>query len=290
MSEHVALDDSLRAPAGPQSPSDRQPSAQKTLRRFLPHSWKDLLAISIAIVSLAISLNTSQSQATRDQRQQLTDTLDRYLEIQVQQFNIAQEYQNAPDNLQLREFYRLISGAFGMQNTALLSQAAELAQNIPDAVEWVDYNTLAIGFLATGDIVSAERYYLAAIEAANTDYAKAQTQSTYAYFLFTQPARLEDGRDQYEQITDLFAGMAVDEELRRAYLVGNYANWAKTEGSLGYIDEADAILMRACEAAQSSTQTLHRAGLVASVNEAWALVHQFPFAQTGLAAGGLFCP
>ncbi len=289
MTQDAMLDDNLPIPAqapGETPPATHSPSRGESIRRFFPHSWKDLLAISIAVVSLAISLNTSQKQAERDYRRQLTDTLDRYLQIQAQQINIFQEIQSNPDNLQLREFSRQVYNTFDMQNSALLSQAADLVSRIPDEVEWVDYATLALGYASTGDIMTADEYYRSAIGAAKNHYSIARARNMYAAFLFTQPNRVEDGRAEYEAINALLRDMDVDDELRLTYLVGNDLYWAKSEANLGNLDEADGVLTDACEIAQTSTLPRNRDGLIAGINETWALVHQIGFGQFG---GGLFC-
>lgn len=293
MSQDATLDESLPIPAqspGETPPAARRPSRNESIRRFFPHSWKDLLAISIAIVSLAISLNTSQKQAERDDRRQLTDTLDRYLQIQAQQINIFQDIQSNPDNLQLREFSRQVYNTFDMQNSALLSQAADLVSRIPDEVEWVDYATLALGYASTGDVMTADEYYRSAIDAAKSNaqnnYAVARARNMYAAFLFTQPNRVEDGREEYEAINALIRDMAVDEELRLSYLVTNLLYWARSEANFGNLDDADKVLTDACETAKTSTLPRNRDGLIAGINETWALIHQYGFGQFG---SGVFC-
>lgn len=296
MTQNAMLDENLPLPAqapGETPPVARRSSQGESIRRFLPHSWKDLLAISIAVVSLVISLNTSQKQAERDYRRQLTDTLDRYLQIQAQQINIFQDIQNNPNNLQLREFSRQVYNTFDMQNSALLSQAADLVRRIPDEVEWVDYATLALGYASTGDIVTADEYYRGAIDAAKNNaqnnYAIARARNMYAAFLFTQPNRVEDGRKEYEAINALIHDMAVDEELRLTYLVNNDLYWARSEANLGNLDDADKVLANACETAKTSTLPRNRDGLIAGINETWALVHQYGFGQIVQPGGGVFC-
>jgi len=278
-------------PDGAPFPASRWTLVPKALVRFLPHSWNELLTIAIAVISLVISLNTSQKQAARDQRQQLTDTLDRYLQIQAQQIDVFQQIQSNPNNLQMREFSRQVYNTFDLQNTALLAQAADLAREIPDEVGWADYATMAAGFASTGDLATAERYYRLAIDSAAgaSDYATGRARNMYAAFLFTQPSRVEDGRHEYEAIQQLVEQMAVDEELKRYYSVNQYLFWARSEANIGNLNEADAVLKDACEVAKNATLALSRGNLIASVNETWLLIHQYPIPTTGPAAAALLC-
>lgn len=294
MTHELARDPALlpdETPDGAPPPASRWAAVPKALVRFLPHSWNELLTIAIAVISLVISLNTSQKQAARDQRQQLTDTLDRYLQIQAQQIDIFQQIQSNPNNLQMREFSRQVYNTFDLQNTALLAQAADLAHEIPGEVGWADYATMAAGFASTGDLATAERYYRLAIDsAANaSDYATGRARNMYAAFLFTQPSRVEDGRREYEAIQQLVAQMAVDEELKLYYSVNQYLYWARSESYIGNLNEADAVLEDACEVAKSAKLPLSRANLIASVNETWLLIHQYPIPTTGPAAAALLC-
>lgn len=289
MSENALYDD--RPPPAEAPPAPGRASRTDTLRRFMPRSWKDLLAIGIAVISLAISLNTSQKQATRDQRRQLTDTLDRYLQIQTQQINIYQEIQRNPNDVQLREFSRLVYNTFDMQNTALLAQAADLADQIPGEVTWVDYATMALGYASTGDIVTAEKFYRAAIDAADDSgggsganpYAVGRARNMYAAFLFTQPSRIEDGRREYRAINALMRSMDVEDELKLSYEVNNDLYWARSELSIADLGGADKVLAEACEVAKTSTLARNRDALIAGINETWALVHQAAFTRAGAA-------
>src|SRR5690606_11462275 len=206
MSEPAALDDPLRTP--PENPDEppraafRWASLPSAIRRFMPQSWAQLITITIAIVSLAISLITSQSQTQRQLRQQLTDTLDRRMAItlEIQKLNVERLTATDP---QLASALQNDLGILGAQDYALIAHAADIARQIPDEVEWMDYSILANGFALAGDLENAERYYLETIGAVPSDFAEQWARNGYAWFLYSQPARIEDGRAQYEAIITL---------------------------------------------------------------------------------------
>lgn len=277
MSEDAVLDDSLRMPGSEpgEAPLDsRRSPVRSAIVRFLPHSWKDLLAIAIAVVSLAISLNTSQGQTQRDLRQQLTDTLDRRMSIIMEIQRLNQEM-FAANNPQMRTALQNDLSILGAQDYALIAQAAELARQIPGEVSWMDYSILANGFAIAGDLENAEQYYLQTIEAAPSDFATQWAKNGYAWFLFGQPARMEDARAQYEEIVDMIAAMNVDDELRRGYLVNAYKAWAQSEANLGNVEQVDDVLGRACEVAKSSGLARARDALVLDLNQLWSAVYSF---------------
>lgn len=169
MAEDIALNDPLLMPADAsgttQPPASRRSSLTTALWKFLPHSWNELLTITIAVVSLVISLNTSQSQNNRELREQLTDTLDHRLAISLQLQKIGQDMQATTDAKAAIKLQGDLS-TLGAQDYALVAQAAELARKIPDEVMWVDYMILANGFAFSGDHRTAERYYLQTLDAA----------------------------------------------------------------------------------------------------------------------------
>lgn len=277
MSEHVMMDDPLQAPAGgPDAPppASRWSSFSSAVWRFLPHSWNELLSITIAIVSLAISLMTSQSQTERALRQQLTDTLDRRMSTMMEIQRLNQELFSLTDT-QMRASIQSDLGVLGAQDYALVSQAAELARQIPNEVAWMDYSILANGFAIAGDLHNAEQYYLLTIDAAETDFATQWAKNGYAWFLFSQPARIEDGRAQYEEIIDLIAGMSVDDALRRSYLVNAYKAWAQSEANVGNLEQVDVVLESGCDVAKLSELPRARDALMFTLNEFWAAVYQF---------------
>lgn len=278
MSEHTALDDPLRTPADapdePPRPASRWSSLPSAIGRLLPHSWNELLTISIAVVSLAISLDTSRSQTHRELRQQLTDTLDRRMAITMEVQRLNQDMLSATDP-QMISALQSDLGILGAQDYALVAQAAELARQIPDEVAWMDYSILANGFAIAGDLENAERYYLETIEAAPSDFARQWAKNGYAWFLFSQPARIEDGRAQYEEIIALISSVDVDEELRRGYLVNAYKAWAQSEANLGNIAQVDEVLGRGCEVAKSSELPRARDALTFDLNRLWSAVYQF---------------
>lgn len=283
MSENIVLDESRRAPAGDSGetppPASRWSSIPGAFWRLLPHSWNELLTITIAVVSLAISLITSQSQTQRALRQQLTDTLDRRMSIMMEIQRLNQEMFSA-STPQVRAALQNDLGILGAQDYALIGQAAELARQIPDEVAWMDYSILANGFAIAGDLENAEHYYLQTIEAAPSAFASQWARNGYAWFLFSQPARIQDGRAQYEEIIELISGMNVDEELRRSYLVNAYKTWAQSEANLGNVEQVDDVLARACEVAESSELPRAREALTLDLNQLWAAVHQFYGAGT----------
>jgi len=278
MSEPAALDDPLRTP--PENPDEppraafRWASLPSAIRRFMPQSWAQLITITIAIVSLAISLITSQSQTQRQLRQQLTDTLDRRMAItlEIQKLNVERLTATDP---QLASALQNDLGILGAQDYALIAHAADIARQIPDEVEWMDYSILANGFALAGDLENAERYYLETIGAVPSDFAEQWARNGYAWFLYSQPARIEDGRAQYEAIITLINRIQVDEELRRSYLVNAYKSWAQSEANIGNLERVDEVLQRGCEVATSSEMARVRDALTFDLNQLWTLVYQF---------------
>jgi len=278
MSEHAALDDPLRTPAAapdePPRPVSRWSSVPAAIRRFLPHSWNELLTITIAVVSLAISLNASRSQTHRELRQQLTDTLDRRMATTMEIQRLNQEMRSTNDPQEINALQNDLA-LLGVQDYALVSQAAGLARQIPAEVSWMDYSILANGFAIAGDLENAERYYLETIEAAPSDFARQWAKNGYAWFLFSQPARIEDGRAQYEGIIDLISGMTVEDELKRIYLVNAYKGWAQSEANLGNLEQVDEVLGRGCEVAKSSTLPRARDALTYDLDQLRTAVYTF---------------
>lgn len=279
MSDHVTLDEPRRVPAGgsgevPPPPASSWPSIPRAIWRILPHSWSELLTITIAVVSLAISLDTSRSQTHRELRQQLTDTLDRRMAITLEIQKLNQEMRTTNDPQMVTALQNDL-GILGAQDYALIAQAAELARQIPDEVAWMDYAILANGFAIAGDLENAEKYYLQTIGAAPSDFAAQWAKNGYAWFLLSQPARLEDGRAQFEEIIALISNMEVDEELRRGYLVNAYKAWAQSEANLGNIEQVDQVLGRGCEVAKSSELPRVRDALTFDLNQLWTAVYQF---------------
>lgn len=285
MAEDIALNDPLLMPADAsgttQPPVSRRSSLTTALWKFLPHSWNELLTITIAVVSLVISLNTSQSQNNRELREQLTDTLDHRLAISLQLQKIGQDMQATTDAKAAIKLQGDLS-TLGAQDYALVAQAAELARKIPDEVMWVDYMILANGFAFSGDHRTAERYYLQTLDAAkDSAFATQWAKSTYAWFLFGQPGRIEDGRAQYEEIIDLISNMDLHDEAKRRTLVNTYGAWAQSEGSLGNYSEVARILVRGCEVARLVENPLSRTNLMNYLSRTWET--QYPPIFAGVA-------
>jgi len=285
VAEDIALNDPLLMPADAsgttQPPASRRSSLTTALWKFLPHSWNELLTITIAVVSLVISLNTSQSQNNRELREQLTDTLDHRLAISLQLQKIGQDMQATTDAKAAIKLQGDLS-TLGAQDYALVAQAAELARKIPDEVMWVDYMILANGFAFSGDHRTAERYYLQTLDAAkDSAFATQWAKSTYAWFLFGQPGRIEDGRAQYEEIIDLISNMDLHDEAKRRTLVNTYGAWAQSEGSLGNYSEVARILVRGCEVARLVENPLSRTNLMNYLSRTWET--QYPPIFAGVA-------
>lgn len=278
MSENIVLDDARRAPSGGPGetppPASRWSSVTHALWRFLPHSWNELLTITIAVVSLAISLSATQSQTSRELRQQLTDTLDRHLAIATQMQQISHDIASAETPLQMTTLQGDLS-LLSAQDYALVSHAAGLVRKIPDEAMWTDYVTLAAGFALAGDAYNAEEFYKLGIGAAPNEFAESRARQGYAAFLFTQPTRLDDARAEYRQVIGLLDRVMMDEEVRRSEKIGVYKLWAQSETGLGTAAEVNAAIQEACEIAKASPIPRVRELLTFDLNQFWSAIYQF---------------
>jgi hypothetical protein len=192
--------------------------------------FKDKLALTLSSLAFALSLYatfTTERRASDDKRRtvrnQLTDVLARLTSLQLDNAKLMHEAKG--DAM----YTQSVSMALGQQNGFLLDQAFYLADQIPSLVTTYEFNSIAAASFGAGDVLSAEKYHLKAIEVAHSDLYRAQATRGYAVFLFSQ-RRFVEGRDQFNKSLTLLKGGS--DNLSRETNGITYQTWAWNEQNL----------------------------------------------------------
>jgi len=168
---------------------------------------KDKASITLSIIALIISvaaaINTeisSKHEEQRTVRSQLTDVLSQIISVSIENAKLYKEAAKTDP-----VYYQAISSILNQRNTFLLQQAIYLTEKIPDLVTSVELNTIAAANANAYDLLTAEKYYLKAIDATKSDLWKAMAIRSYALFLFPQ-RRFEEARDQFRKSVSQLRG------------------------------------------------------------------------------------
>lgn len=154
--------------------------------------------LSLAATTISIVRGTYEKQ--RAVKNQITETLSRITTTALEQAKIFHDLAGKEPI-----YYQNVSSILNQQNTFLLHQAIYLIDQVPDLVTSVEYNTVAAATANAGDLISAEKYYVKAVEVAPNDYYKSLGLRSYGGFLFMQ-RRFEEGRDQFKKAVSLLRG------------------------------------------------------------------------------------
>ncbi len=122
-------------------------------------------------------------------------------------------------------FAQALFASYNQQMVSYLTQASYLAEQIPDLVSFVEYNTLATIYASSGDMFQADPLYRKAIDVSPNNSYKGLATASYAQFSFTQ-RRFEDGRRSFENALSLLAG---SDNFARYNAGQTYMRWALCE-------------------------------------------------------------
>ncbi len=102
-------------------------------------------------------------------------------------------------------YFQSLSSILNQQNAFLLQQATYLAEQVPDLVTAVEYNTIASATANAGDLIAAEKYYKKAIDVSPNNYYRSLSIRSYANYLFPQ-RRFEEARENFRKAISLLTG------------------------------------------------------------------------------------
>ncbi|MBE0689529.1 MAG: hypothetical protein IH587_05335 [Anaerolineae bacterium] len=178
------------------------------------------IAVLLSFIALIISQRSSRHEQKRTLRSQLSDTLQRITDTQLANAKLFVEAATTNPI-----YYQTASSTLNQQQAFLLSLASYLAEQIPELVTSVEYNTLAYSLAWSGDVLTSEKYYRKAIDVAPDEYYRSLATRSYASFLFPQ-RRFEEARAQYREALTLVKG---GDDRARSTNGYTYQMWAVNE-------------------------------------------------------------
>jgi len=178
------------------------------------------IAVLLSFIALIISQQSARHEQKRTLRSQLSDTLQRITDTQLENARLFVEAGTTNPI-----YYQTASSTLNQQQAFLLSLASYLAEQIPDLVTSVEYNTLAYSLAWSGDVFTAEKYYRKAIDVSPDEYYRSLATRSFASFLFPQ-RRFEEAREQYWQALTLVKG---GDDRARSTNGYTYQMWAVNE-------------------------------------------------------------
>ncbi|MCC6612635.1 MAG: hypothetical protein IT320_04095 [Anaerolineae bacterium] len=178
------------------------------------------VAVLLSFIALIVSQQSARHEQKRTLRSQLSDTLQRITDTQLENAKLFVEAANTNPI-----YYQTASATLNQQQGFLLSLASYLAEEIPELVTSVEYNTLAYSLAWSGDVLTAEKYYRKAIDVSPDAYYRSLATRSYASFLFPQ-RRFEEARDQYREALTLVKG---GDDRARSTNGYTYQMWAVNE-------------------------------------------------------------
>ncbi|MCL4249415.1 MAG: hypothetical protein KJ065_14815 [Anaerolineae bacterium] len=195
------------------------------------------IAVLLSFIALIISQRSAHQEKKRTLRSQLSDTLQRITDSQLENARLFVEAANTNPI-----YYQTASSTLNQQQAFLLSLAAYLAEQIPELVTSVEYNTLAYSLAWSGDVLTAEKYYRKAIDVSPDAFYRSLAIRSYASFLFPQ-RRFDEAREQYRQALALFTG---SDDRARSTNGYTYQMWAVNEIMIaGAEQQAEELFQRA---------------------------------------------
>jgi hypothetical protein len=234
--------------------------------RQVTRSMPTIIALAISVTSLLISINTSQFNQTRQLRDRLTDTFDRYLSLQVNRYEFNLDAAESANNPQFAASYTDMANILMQQSRSLLFQAIEIAEQMEDRMNTTDYLTIGGGLMLTNDSSLAGEFYEKAIARAENDIETMRARGAYASYLMSMPTTIEQGRAEYERLVAHVEQMTTDEDSRHINLAQTYDTWARSEISGANFANALQMTNAACDAASEIVNTITRQNAIYSVN------------------------
>lgn len=225
-----------------------------------------LIALAISVTSLLISINTSQFNQTRQLRDRLTDTFDRYLSLQVSRYQFSLDAAESADNPQLVGSYNDMANILMQQSRSLLFQAIDIAEQMEDRINTTDYLTIGGGLMLTNDSLLAGEFYQKAIAHAENDIELMRARGAYASYLMSTQSTVEEGRQEYARLVAHVEQMAIDEDSRSFNLMQTYDAWARSEVYVGAFADALQKTDAGCEAALQIANSIMRQNAIYTVN------------------------
>jgi tetratricopeptide (TPR) repeat protein len=178
-----------------------------------------ILAFGFSIVSFLIGYRRAREEQRRWIRQQLTETIDKITDSQLEGAKLM--FGEARDNLPMQQ---TVNDILGQRTLALLHQAIYLT-SLPLAIATeVDYNTIAFVSANYGDMAVAETNYHAAINASPNDSFRSGAIRSYAAFLFAQ-GRFDDGRRQFKDALALIKRSDDLAKMQRGFICQTWGMW-----------------------------------------------------------------
>ena len=188
---------------------------------------KDLATLGVAaaafllsLISTTITLIRGRREKQRAIRNEITNVLSQIVATALENAKLYQESNETPT-----PYFQAVSSILNQRNAFLLNQAVFLADQVPDLITAVEYNTLAAANANAGDLFTAGKFYRKAIEASKEAFYKGMAMRSYAGFLFTQ-RDLEAGRQNFANAIRLFAGENNQARYTRGY---TYQMWSWNE-------------------------------------------------------------
>lgn len=252
-------------PAPREQNGSRLGDAIGSLRNY-SRALPTLIALAISVTSLLISINTSQFNQTRQLRDRLTDTFDRYLSLQVSRYQFSLDAAESADNPQLVGSYNDMANILMQQSRSLLFQAIDIAEQMEDRMNTTDYLTIGGGLMLTNDSLLAGEFYQKAIAHSENDIELMRARGAYASYLMSVPSTVEEGRQEYARLVAHVEQMAIDEDNRYFNLMQTYDTWARSEVYVGAFADALQKTDAACEAALRISNSIMRQNAVYAVN------------------------
>lgn len=257
--------DTETSPAPREQNSSRLGDAIGSLRSY-SRALPTLIALAISVTSLLISINTSQFNQTRQLRDRLTDTFDRYLSLQVSRYQFSLDAAESADNPQLVGSYNDMANILMQQSRSLLFQAIDIAEQMEDRINTTDYLTIGGGLMLTNDSLLAGEFYQKAIAHAENDIELMRARGAYASYLMSSQSTVEEGRQEYARLVAHVEQMAIDEDSRSFNLMQTYDAWARSEVYVGAFADALQKTDAGCEAALQIANSIMRQNAIYTVN------------------------
>lgn len=191
-----------------------------------------LLAFTFAVATTVFSYVQASQQRVRDLRAELRSLLARQAEIARENMELPFRYPNAAAIAQT------LSGALQSENAALLSQAVEVARQIPDQISSGEYLQLGFGATLSNSNDEAHTFFDQAIQRARTANDKVGPLRAQAQLFFGE-LNAERGRDFYRQALDVFKSFPTKNEyLEGSTQLQTLLGWTRRELELGNCAEA----------------------------------------------------
>lgn len=183
-----------------------------------------ILAFILSLVATVITSLREKSENKRTMRMELTEVLNKIIDLTIENVSMKEELKNKPDHFQN------LSSHLNQKNATLLHQAIFLTDKIPNLVLPMNYNTIAISAFNANDIELSKKYFEKDIKVTKQARYKKIALRSYAEFLFNV-RRLEEGRKTYQEAISCSQG---SDDSERAFKGENYQRWGINELNIAH--------------------------------------------------------